>query len=90
MGAMDIARRNRALPDCFAIAGQRAGVFEPVQSLSPQVALVALRSLIRVSVFGLANFCAWSWPLFAILFDSSICTCFSMRLAVMTSTAYRA
>ena len=32
---MDIARRDRALPDCFAIAGQRAGVFQPLQFLPP-------------------------------------------------------
>src|SRR6266446_271544 len=52
---MDIARRDRALPDCFAIEGQRAGVFKPVQFLSPQVALgsvvVYLRLRFRVGDF---------------------------------------
>jgi hypothetical protein len=38
---MDIARRNRAVPDRLAITGQRAGVFQPVQFLSPPGALVA-------------------------------------------------
>src|SRR5439155_15750492 len=90
MVAMDIALRNRFVPDCFAIAGQRAGLFQPVQFLSPEVALVALRSFICASVFGSANFCASSWPLSAVLFGSSIYTCLSMRRAVMISTAYRA
>src|SRR2546430_16707891 len=90
MAAMDIALRTRFVPDCFAIAGRGAGLFQPVQFLSPEVALVALRSFICASVFGSANFCAWSWPLSAVLFGSSIYTCFSMRLVVMTSIFYRA
>ena len=52
MGAMDIARRNRAISDCFTIAGQRAGVFQPLQFLSPQDALVALRRLLAFPFSG--------------------------------------
>ena len=55
MAAMDIARRNRALPDCFAIAGQRAGVFQPVQFLSPQGALLSRVVYLRFR-FRVGNF----------------------------------
>ena len=55
MGAMDIARRNRALPDCFAIAGQRAGVFQPVQFLSPQGTLLSYAFYLRFR-FRVGNF----------------------------------
>ena len=40
MAALDIARRNGSDPGCFAVAGQRAGIFEPLQFLSPQIPLV--------------------------------------------------
>src|SRR5213595_2182512 len=90
MAAVDVARRNCPGPDCFAIGGQRAGIFQPVQFLSPPNALAASRLFICVYVFGSANFCAWFWPLSGVLFGSSIYTCLSMHRAEMTSTASRA
>jgi hypothetical protein len=48
MAAVDIARRNRPGPGCFPIAGQRAGVFQPVQFLSPQIALAAAVAYLRL------------------------------------------
>src|SRR5436309_15701042 len=90
MATMDIAQRHRPGRGCFAIGGQRAGLFQPVQFLSPPNALAASRLFICVYVFGSADFCAWSWPLSGVLFGSSIYTCLSMRRAEMTSTVYRA
>ena len=55
MATMDIARRHSPDRGCFAIAGQRAGIFQPVQFLSPEIALVAavvyLRLRFRVGRF---------------------------------------
>ena len=55
MATMDIARRHSPDCGCFAIAGQRAGIFQPVQFLSPQIALavavVYLRLRFRVGKF---------------------------------------
>src|SRR5437667_8573721 len=90
MATMDIARRHRPGRGCFAIGGQRAGIFQPVQFLSPPNALAALRLFICVYVFGSADFCAWSWPPSGVLFDSSTCTSPEMRPAVMTSAAFHA
>src|SRR6266478_2872859 len=56
MAAMDIALRNRFVHDCFAIAGQHAGLFQPVQFLSPEVALVALRSFYFLFRFRVGKF----------------------------------
>src|SRR6266566_4131998 len=90
MATMDIAQRHRPGRGCFAIGGQRAGIFQPVQFLSPPNALAASRLFICVYVFGSAIFCAWSWPLSGVLFGSSIYTCFSMRLVATTSIFYHA
>ena len=55
MAAMDLARRNRPGFDRFAINSQRAGLFQPLQLLSPQLALavavVYLRLRFRVGKF---------------------------------------
>jgi hypothetical protein len=55
MATMDIARRHGPGRGCFAIAGQRAGLFQPLQFLSPQIALavaiVYLRLRFRVGKF---------------------------------------
>jgi len=55
MAAMDIARRNRPDPDCFASAGQRTGLFQPLQLLSPQIALAAAADYLRLR-FRVGNF----------------------------------
>ena len=47
MAAMDIARRHRPGRGCFAIAGQRAGVFQRLQFLSLQIALTAAVAYLR-------------------------------------------
>ncbi len=55
MAAVDIARRNRSGRRCFPIAGKRTGVFQQVQLLSPQVALVAAIAYLRLR-FRVGNF----------------------------------
>jgi hypothetical protein len=55
MAAMDVARRNRPGRRCFPSAGQRAGVFQPVQLLSPQIALAAAVAYLRLR-FRVGNF----------------------------------
>ena len=55
MATMDITQRHGPGRGCFAIGGQRAGIFQPVQFLSPQIALtvvvVYLRLRFRVGKF---------------------------------------
>ena len=55
MAAVDIARRNRSDRRCFPIAGQRTGVFQQVQLLSPQTALVTAVAYLRLR-FRVGNF----------------------------------
>ena len=52
---MGIARRNRPDRRCFSIAGQRTGIFQQVQLLSPQVALIAAVAYLRLR-FRVGNF----------------------------------
>jgi len=43
MATMDIAQRHGPGRGCFAIGSQRAGIFQPVQFLSPPNAIAASR-----------------------------------------------
>jgi hypothetical protein len=52
---MDITRRHGPGRGCFAIAGQQAGVFQPLQFLSPQIALAAAIAYLRLR-FRVSNF----------------------------------
>ena len=52
---MDVARCHRHARRCFAIAGQRAGVFQPVQFLSLSIALTAAVTYLRLR-FRVGNF----------------------------------
>ena len=55
MAAMDIARHRRPSGRCFATASQRAGIFQPLQFLSPQLALAAAIAYLRLR-FRVGNF----------------------------------
>ena len=55
MATVDIARRNRPGRRCFPVAGQRTGVLQQVQLLSPQVGLVAVVAYLRLC-FRVGNF----------------------------------
>ena len=89
MAAVDIARRNRPGPGCFPIAGQRAGVFQPVQFLSPQIALAAAVAYLRLR-FRVGKFLRLVLATLRSSFRLIACTSHETRLAVMTSTVSRA